>query len=114
MKRFDTISIVIAVIASIALLIVGVPAHADVYYPVFPTYKVQDPVRQPKHIKVKRLRQVKGSRVVVNNGALWSMGPCEYEDSERCFYDASRRGNKVGTSFVRMYHHTFPYTPSNS
>jgi len=108
------LQVILALAAAITLLSFGLVAHAEEGDPVFPTYRLHSAQRKPQQIKVVRLHEIKGVRVVVkfNNGARWSMGPCEYEDSERCFWDAGRSGYPGGDSFVRMYHHTFYFTPS--
>jgi hypothetical protein len=38
-----------------------------------------------------------------NNGAAFLLAPCRQEDSKHCFWDARRRGNGFGTSFVSLY-----------
>ena len=45
--------------------------------------------------------------VEFNTGAAGVLKPCRLEDSERCFWDAGKRGNRKGRSFVRLWHHTF-------
>ena len=44
--------------------------------------------------------------VELNNGALYVLRPCKVEDSEHCYWDAQRRGNGYGRSFVRVAHRT--------
>jgi hypothetical protein len=40
-------------------------------------------------------------------GAYWvHEHPCEYEDSEWCYWNASTMGNGQGQSFIRVFNHT--------
>ena len=39
-------------------------------------------------------------RVEWSDGKKMVLWPCKYEDSSRCYWDAGKRGNKTGHSFV--------------
>lgn len=44
----------------------------------------------------------KRAYVEFNDGSAWSFAPCEYEDSTRCYWNAGKRGNRIGMSFIRL------------
>lgn len=105
-----TLSLFVA-LACVATALCAAPCHADVLYPTFPTWQIQHRSHyvSPGKIRLVRHREIKGSRMLVrfSDGSKWSMGPCQYEDSERCYWNAQQRGNGQGHSFVRMFRHTF-------
>lgn len=40
--------------------------------------------------------------VELSNGAVYLLRACRFEDSRRCVWDATRRGNKRGRSFASL------------
>lgn len=67
-----------------------------------------------RDVKTKRLEliyshPVSRGRVYAefNNGTAWYFAPCVYEDSGRCHWNAGKRGNGRGTSFIRYGGKTF-------
>jgi hypothetical protein len=108
---FTRIITILALTTSALLLFVVAPsAHAA--EPTFKTYRLSGATNTQPIRRVVSFTEYKGARMTVkfNNGARWSVGACQVEDSERCFLDATRRGNGQGNSFVRMFHRTFYIT----
>ena len=73
------------------------------------TYRIHPATRKVEHKRVVKVVRTTNGRgeAYFNNGAVWSMRPCPWEDSERCWWDAERMGNNAGRPFVRLFHHTF-------
>lgn len=44
-----------------------------------------------------------------NNGAAFYMHGCVYEDGHRCVWNAHKRGNHIGKSFVQLHRHWYYY-----
>lgn len=41
-------------------------------------------------------------RAYFNNGSVWRAGPCEYETSANCWWDAQSSGSGGGRSFIDL------------
>lgn len=98
-------------------LIAGPPAEAKPGLTAIPkgTYQISVPRHKVKHLKVDFVvRETSGrATVTFNDGQTWSVRPCQVEDAARCYWDAQTRGNHQGTSFVRLFKHTFPVQTSD-
>lgn len=113
---FQKILTGIILAAALALLFVGIPAHVnadsvkgEMIAPSWKSHQIRRPAIHVKNLRLVGYVEHKGSylNAVFNDGRFWTLGACQYEDSERCFWDASRRGNGTGDSFVRLFHRTF-------
>lgn len=101
--------IVSAVLAVLALMLIQPTAHAEY---VTSTYRFAPPVYKPATtVQIHAVRvdpkDHGAAMVVFTNGSWWMVAPCAAEDSERCWWDAHVRGNRIGNSFVRLHHHTY-------
>lgn len=76
------------------------------------TTRLEPPVRHVKHVRVTYVAKARANRVWVefNTGSLWSVVPCRYEDSNNCYWDASKRGNRKGRDFVTIGGKTYRLT----
>lgn len=99
------------VLASVALALatLAVPALSTPAQASGGTVRVEAPERRVSHVKVTRVSPVKGPRVSVrfNTGSRWLVKPCAHEDSNNCYWNASKRGNGHGRSFVTLRGHTY-------
>lgn len=84
------------VAAAVATLILApAAAHAD---------QLEPADRNVDTVRVTYVEPVgaRGLFVELNNGAVYRLQPCRYEDSRHCYWDADSRGNGIGRSFIRV------------
>lgn len=95
------------VLAALAISLLGLAAPAAAGTPS--AVRLEPPVRKVATVKVTYVQPAKGNRIWVefNTGSLWSVAPCKYEDSNNCYWDADKRGNGRGTSFVVLKGKTY-------
>lgn len=56
-----------------------------------------------KHLRVTDSQAFHRKLVAVfNDDSTWEFGPCKYEDSRNCWWDADKRGNKAGHTFINL------------
>ena len=56
-------------------------------------------------LHVKRVHISPSSGVLhvrLSNGARWRLTPCKHEDSRDCYWNARKRGNGIGRSFIDL------------
>lgn len=91
--------IVATVLALGGLTLVSQPAQAATG-----AVRLEAPVRSASPVKFVGVKYVSSTRVHVrfNTGSKWSVPTCKHEDSSNCYWDAKRRGNGHGRSFVAL------------
>lgn len=93
--------------AVFALMMLGTPtAHAADVVHTFKSGSVQIEKKDRK-VKVRKVTYTerwRGGRLYaeLNNGATFAFVPCRYEDSNNCYWDATRRGNGIGRSYIQL------------
>lgn len=93
----------IVALLALALLTLASPAHAGTG-----TVRLKAPTHSVAHVKVKSVTPVRGAvRVRFNTGSKWRVVPCKHEDSNNCYWNARKRGNGIGTSFVTLKGKTY-------
>lgn len=85
--------------ATLLLFAVFVPPKADAA-----VTQVEKRDRPVKAVKVVYAERLEGGRLYyeLNNGATFVTTACQYEDSRNCWWNAGKRGNGVGHSFVDL------------
>lgn len=95
MKKF--LLAVVALLASLALSTQSASAATG-------AVRLEPPTRSASPVKFVSVKYVSSTRVHVrfNTGSKWSVPTCKYEDSSNCYWDAQRRGNGQGRSWVHL------------
>lgn len=109
--------ILAALIATVAIMCLPYVTRADAVPSgrdplVFgATVQTTTPTRTmgPEGYEVAAVRRLPYGHLALafRNGASYDVAPCRREDSRRCYWDADRRGNSVGVSFVRLHHRLY-------
>lgn len=96
---------ILAILATLALVGLASPSHAGTGR----TTRLEPPVRHVAHVKVVSVQETRTSRLWIefNTGSLWSVAPCKWEHSNNCYWDARKRGNGKGKSFVTLKGKTY-------
>lgn len=99
---------ILAILATVAAMLATAPAHAGEAR----TVRLEAPTRHVQHVRVVKVTPARGEsiRVRFNTGSLWRVAPCKWEDSNNCYWDARKRGNRKGRSFVTLKGKTY-YSP---
>lgn len=79
-----------------------------------PVIRVEHATHNVKHRRVVDVDEVDSrgtGRYLVwfNNGSAFYMRGCVYEDGHRCVWNAHKRGNGIGHSFVQLHRHWYYY-----
>lgn len=101
---FKTLILAIACTATILLAPAPAEAKAVMVQPGIAYFEGREPVLYVNHVAHTRWFYVE-----IANNETWMVTRCRQEDSRNCWWDAKRRGNGVGHSFVNLrgrYHWT--------
>lgn len=92
-------AIVLAVLTLGGVALTSQPASA-----ITGAVRLEAPTRSASPVGFTAVRYVSATRVHVrfNTGSLWSVPTCQHEDSSNCYWDAQRRGNGLGRSWVHL------------
>ena len=96
--------IFIAAMLTMAAFALTSPAHAG-----GGTVRLEPPTRHVAHVRVVKVVPVgQAVKVRFNTRSVWRVAPCRFEDSNNCYWNARKRGNGRGTSFVTLRGVTYP------
>lgn len=100
------------VLAALAISLLGLAAPAPAHAAYDGTVRLDPPTRSVAHVRILETQQLRHGYLLVdfNTGSTWRVAPCRYEDSNNCHWDARKRGNGHGRSFVTLKGKTYYYT----
>lgn len=111
MIKTTLVAIALATVAALAPMTSTAAHAASAPAPTRQVHEVTDPAPWPT-VTITKLINLKHGRAYVklSNGAAFNMRPCRYEDGKRCYWNAAKAGNGLGTSFVRLHNTTMYWT----